>query len=110
MAENIIETVDLPADVAPGAMGLMQLSDIFQRAGHVKLAAYLRRCGDVVAVAPASTSMSTERRHRIHAAIENLRAALANDNSLWPELCAVMDYPGLDLLWQAVQQEGARVR
>lgn len=109
MAEQIIKTVDLPDDVAPGAMGLLQLADIFERAGHAKLPAYLRRCGDVVAVSPASTSMSPERRQRIHAAIEKLRAALANNYSLWPELCAVMDYPGLDLLWQ-VQQEVARDR
>jgi len=110
VAENIIKTVDLPAEVAPGPMGLLQLADIFQRAGYTKLAAYLRGCGDVVAAAPASTPISPERRQRIHAAIESLRAALANDNKLWPELCAVMDYPGLDLLWQAVQQEVARAR
>lgn len=51
MAENVIKTVDLPTEAAPGPMGLLQLSEIFERAGHVKLAAYLRRCGDVVAVA-----------------------------------------------------------
>lgn len=49
MTENIIKTVDLPAEVAPGPMGLLQLADIFQRAGYTKLAAYLRGCGDVVA-------------------------------------------------------------
>ena len=61
MAENIIKTVDLPADVAPGAMGLLQLSDIFQRAGHAKLAAYLRRCGDVVAGENPGDSSDTQR-------------------------------------------------
>ena len=55
MAGNVIKTVDLPADVAPGAMGLLQLSDVFQRAGYHKLAGYLRRCGDVVAVQDPSS-------------------------------------------------------